>query len=289
MNREKINDQSANKEELLIDVERVLASKNPALLKYIPGFMVAFFKRLINQDGINKLIINNKNLRGVEFGEGVLRELGATYSTIGLEDISMDGRYLFVANHPLGGMDGIAFLCAVGQRFPDIKFPVNDILLNIRNLDNIFLPINKHGIRAGVHSKSAADLLNDAFASDAQVLFFPAGLVSRKQKGGIIKDLEWKKYFIKKAILYKRDIIPVHIDGKNTNFFYNLARWRKHLRIKSNIEMLLLPSEMFKQKGQNLTLRFGQPIAWQEFANEKDALRAAEKVKEIVYGLPKKS
>lgn len=288
MNRDKI-DLSAHKEELLIDVERVIASKNPALLKYIPGFVVGFFKRLINQDEINKVIINNKDLKGVEFGEAVLKEFGATYSTIGLDNIPTEGRYIFAANHPLGGMDGIAFLCAVGQRFPSIKFPVNDILLNIKNLDNIFLPINKHGVRGGVHSRSAADLLNDAFASDGQVLFFPAGLVSRKQKGGIIKDLEWKKYFIKKAVQYRRDIVPVHIDGRNTELFYNLARWRKRLKIKSNFEMLLLPSEMFKQKGQNLTLRFGQPISWQEFANEKDATHSAEKVKEIVYGLPKKS
>ncbi len=276
-------DKLKEESKLLIDVEKVIASKNPALLRYIPRFIISFLKRLIHQDDVNRIIIQNTHLKGIDFGEAILKDFGATYKVIALDKLDANGRYLFASNHPLGGMDGIALICAVGQRFKNIKFPVNDLLLNIKGLNNIFLPINKHG----AHSKAAAAVLEETFASEAQILFFPAGLVSRKQKGGVIKDLEWKKKFVQKAIQHKRDIVPVHIDGQNTNTFYNLAKWRKRLKIKANLEMLWLPDEMFKQKGKNLTLRFGEPIPWQSLEEQKDASVAAEKIKEIVYGLSK--
>lgn len=74
-----------------------------------------------------------------------------------------------------------------------------------------------------------------------QILIFPAGLVSRIQPDGAIEDLVWQKSFIRKAIEYKRDIIPVHFSGLNRRRFYRLAKWRKKLGLKVNIEQATLP------------------------------------------------
>lgn len=270
-------------EELLIDIEQVFANKNPALLKIIPGFVIRYLKRITHQDGVNRIILQNNHIKGLPFAQAILDDFGVKFNTVGLENIPEDGRYLFASNHPLGGMDGIAFLTATGQRFPHIKFPVNDILMNIKGLNTIFLPVNKHG----GHSRDAARVLEDTYQSEAQILFFPAGLVSRKQQGGIIKDLEWKRNFIKKAIQHQRDVVPVHISGHNTPFFYNLAKWRKRLGIKANIEMLYLADEMFKQNGQILTIRYGQPVSWQTLKDENNPAKSAEKIKEMVYALAK--
>lgn len=270
------------KSELLIDVEKVFADKNPQLLKMIPFFIIRYLKRITHQDQINGIIANNSDKKGFEFSKAVLEDFGVNYNTIGLENIPNSGRLLFASNHPLGGMDGIALITALGNRFSNIKFPVNDILMNIKGLDNIFIPINKHG----GHSKEAARTMEDAYESDAQILMFPAGMVSRKKKG-IIADLEWKKNFIKKAIQHQRDIIPVHITGRNSDFFYNLANWRKRLGIKANIEMLYLADEMYKQKGQNITIQFGKPISWESIKNEGTFSEWAQKIKGMVYDLPK--
>jgi putative hemolysin len=53
----------------------------------------------------------------------------------------------------------------------------------------LFVPVNKHGR----NSAESVRVIDKFYESDDLVLIFPAGLVSRKQKGGIIKDLEWKK------------------------------------------------------------------------------------------------
>lgn len=268
--------------DLLIDIERVFANKNPKLLKFIPSFVISYLKRITHQDEINTIIAENSDKNGIAFSRAVLKDFGVLYNTIGLDKVPENKRLLFASNHPLGGMDGIALIAAVGDKFTNLKFPVNDILMNIKGLDNIFIPINKHGS----HPRDAARLMDDAYQSDAQMLMFPAGLVSRKRKG-IIADLEWKKNFIKKAIQHQRDIIPVNISGHNSNFFYNFANWRKRLGIKANIEMLYLADEMFRQKGENITIRFGNPIAWESLKQTKDHSELAQKIKEMAYNLPK--
>ncbi|MGQ1890890.1 1-acyl-sn-glycerol-3-phosphate acyltransferase [Thermophagus sp. OGC60D27] len=270
-------------EKKFIDVEQVFASKNPSLLKIIPKFIINYLKRIVHQNEINDFLSEKGHLKGVEFARSILDDLfGAGYTAVGLDNLPDEGRFLFASNHPLGGLDGIALIAAVSEKFPEIKFPVNDILLNLKPLDNIFVPINKHG----GHSKSAVKLIEEAYLSDAQVLMFPAGLVSRKQKG-IIRDLEWKNNFVRKAVKHQRDIVPVHITGRNSNFFYRLANLRKFLGIKANIEMLYLPDEMFKQFNQKLTIRFGTPISWQLIKESGNPETWAQKIKDKCYELAK--
>ena len=99
-------------------------------------------------------------------------------------------------------------------------------------------------------------------------------------------DLDWKKTFVTKAKEYQRDIIPVHIDGRNSNFFYNLARVRKFLKIKVNIEMAFLVDEMFKQRNKTLTITFGRPIPYQVFDHRFTDAQWAEKLRTFSYQLP---
>ena len=265
---------------LQIDVEKVLASKNPSLAKTIPTFLINYLKRIIHQDEINDLLRMNSHLRDTEFVDATLKFFKTLYRVYGREHIPSSGRYIFVSNHPLGGLDGLVFINELSKHYQDIKFPVNDILLNLKNLSGLFLPVNKHGAQA----KDSIKNLEEAYASDCQILYFPAGLCSRK-KNGIIKDLGWHKSFITKAVQHKRDIVPAYFSGKNSNFFYNLANIRKFLGIKANIEMLYLPDEMFRQKGENISLAFGKCIPWQTFDKTKSPSEWAEWVKSIVYEL----
>ena len=98
-------------------------------------------------------------------------------------------------------------------------------------------------------------------------------------------DLDWKKTFITKSKEYHRDIIPTHIDGHNTRFFYNLARLRKRLKIKVNIEMAFLADEFFKQRNKTLTIVFGKPIPYQTFDNRHTDAEWAEMLRCFSYNL----
>lgn len=268
------------KENLKIDVEKVLYSKNPALAKSIPRFITGYLKRIVHQDDLNEFLEKWGHLKDSSLVESFLMHFGIKYNVIGAENIPEEGRYIFVSNHPLGGLDGLVFIHELSKRFSQIKFPVNDILTNIENLSGIFLPVNKHGALA----KEAALAIEQAYSSDCQILYFPAGLCSRKKRG-VIKDLQWHKSFINKSIQHKRDIVPAFFSGRNSNFFYNLANVRKFIGLKANIEMLYLPDEMFRHRGKEISLVFGKPIPWETFDKTRSAPEWAEWVKSISYEL----
>ncbi|HEX2919825.1 MAG TPA: 1-acyl-sn-glycerol-3-phosphate acyltransferase [Bacteroidales bacterium] len=263
-----------------IDVEKVLKSKNPSLAKVIPKFLINYLKRIVHQGEINSFLIRYGHLRDAELISKFLEYFSIKYKVEGIENIPPSGRFIFASNHPLGGLDGIIFIDSLSKIFNDIKFPVNDILTYIENLSGIFLPVNKHGSQ----DREAAMKIEDAYASGSQILYFPAGLCSRKKKG-VISDLPWHKSFIVKAVQHKRDIIPAYFSGRNSDFFYNLANIRKRLGIGSNIEMLYLPDEMFKNKDQEITLVFGKPVCWETFDKTKTPVAWAEMMKSEVYKL----
>ncbi len=247
----------------------------------MPGFALRYIKRIVREKDINETMANVGDRMGFEFLEGVLVETLNTNIVIeGLEKIPKEGGCIIASNHPLGGLDGMALMHAVGKVRPDIKFLVNDILLNIENLQQFFIPVNK----VGENPRAATRMIEETYAQDIAILVFPAGLVSRKLPEGV-QDLEWKKSFVAKAIKYRKDIIPTHIDGRNSNWFYNLSNWRRKLGIKANVEMFYLADEMFRQRNQTITIRFGSKIPYQSLDRSKTHQEWATGIREKVYAL----
>ena len=271
---------STNSAKQRIDVESILFSKNPSLARIIPGFVVNYLKKIVHQDDLNAFLEESGHLRDADLIEAGLRYFDIKFSVTGSENIPASGRYIFVSNHPLGGLDGLVFISELSKHFREIKFPVNDILTNIKNLSGIFLPVNKHGTQA----RDVARQIEEAYASDCQILYFPAGLCSRKKRG-VIKDLQWQKSFITKSVQHRRDIVPAFFSGRNSDFFYNLANFRKLTGLKANIEMLYLADEMFRQKGKEIDLVFGKAIPWETFDRTRSSLEWAEWVKSKTYAL----
>jgi len=266
--------------EKFIDIKEIIKKKNPALAKMMPGFVVSFLRKLVHEDEVNRIIYDYRDRYGLDFVRSILEDMKVSYSMEGMEQIPVDRRYIFASNHPLGGFDGLVLMDAIGTKFSKIHFIVNDLLLNIKNFAPIFVPVNKHGRQTAEYARK----IDETYSSDAQMLYFPAGLCSRKIKGKIT-DLKWNKNFIQKAVQYRRDIVPVYFEGRNSNFFYNLANLRKKMRIKANLEMTFLVNEFFKQKGQHLLLKFGTPVAYNFFEKSKDFDKCTEIIRERVYSM----
>lgn len=278
-------DNIENNSPALLDLDKILLDKAPKIYKRTPRFILNYLKRKVHLNELNEILTIYKDKKGVDFMESVVGYFDLNLQTNGLEKISTDNRYIFVSNHPLGGLDGICLSAIIGKQFDKkIKYLVNDLLYFIKNLQPIFIPINKHGKQ----NKNKTQAINNAFQSDDQIITFPAGLCSRKTKGKIY-DLEWKKSFIQKAIESKRDIVPIYFDAKNSNFFYRFANIRKSLGFKFNLEMILLPDEMFKNKHKTFTVNFGKPISWTTFDNSKTSQEWANYIKDECYSLSNKN
>lgn len=256
-----------------IDIAKVLTAKGVKPRRWL----VRFLNRLLHVDEINEALALNDGKEGAECAQGIMDYLNVKVELKNAERIPKEGNPIIVANHPLGGPDGLALIAAVGRVRNDIQFPVNDFLMYVKGLQPVFVPVDKvHG------NRNTAAGINEAFAGNNILLYFPAGLCSRRIKGKIV-DLEWKSTVVKKAIQHHRDIIPVHIEARNRRRFYTIANWRKRLGIKFNFEMALLPGEMFAQHGKTFTMTVGEPIPWQTFDDGTPAIEWARRLHDIVY------
>ena len=243
---------------LSVDIEKVIRGKSQKLADRLPRFVLNYIKKTIHQDEINRLLLENREYTGVEFASHILKDLDVSYRVhFSGKRPAPDGRYIFVSNHPLGGLDGMILISYIGSSFGDVKFIVNDLLMFIRPLAPVFVPVNKYGRMRHDNTR----MFQETFDSDSQILYFPAGLCSRLIKGKVT-DLDWKKTFVTKAIESRRDIIPMFFSGENSRRFYRLANLRKKLGIKVNIETFLLPDEMFRKKGSAFDLYIGEPIPY---------------------------
>ncbi|MDR0896164.1 MAG: 1-acyl-sn-glycerol-3-phosphate acyltransferase [Prevotellaceae bacterium] len=266
----------------LLDIDKILRDKAPRYYKYIPRFVISYLKKIIHQEELNPFLQESKEKVGVDFLRASLDFLDAKLLVKGEENLPRGGLYIFVSNHPLGGQDGVALGYILGTVYQGkVKYLVNDLLMHLHGLAPLFIPINKTGKQA----KDFPKLVEAGFTSDNQLIMFPAGICSRRRKG-IIRDLEWKKTFIVKSVQFHRDVIPIHFEGRNSNFFYNLANVCKFFGIKFNIAMLYLVDEMFRNRHKTFTITIGKPIPWQTFDKSKTPAQWAACVKEEVYKLP---
>lgn len=265
---------------LQVDLDKVIADKNPRLARLLPRFLKRYLKRIIHQDEINHVLRSFSHQTPVEFIRSTLSYMEISYRAVGLEQLSDQGRYLFVSNHPFGGMDGMMLCDELDKRFGSGRIIVNDILMNLKPLAPLFVPVNKHGRQNSDYLR----FFREALASDDQIATFPAGLCSRRIDGKVC-DTKWKSSFVKNAIESQRDIVPVFFEGRLSNFFYNLSSLRKRLGIKANIEMIYLPDEMFSQHGRHFDIHFGAPVPWQELAAAGSASQNAQRIREMVYAM----
>jgi putative hemolysin len=266
-----------------IDVKRLIQSKNPRLAKWLPGFVINYLKKILHQDEINEFLRVHKNVYNADFCKEVTDYFNITIDVENIEHIPKDGPVILAMNHPLGGMDAMALVTALKGHREDLKFIVNDLLMNLHNLRDLFVGVNKHG----KNELSTRQQIMELFESSEAVCIFPAGLVSRKSNG-LVRDLDWKKTFVTYSKKYDQPVIPIFINGELSNFFYRLANFRKFIGIKANIEMLYLANELFKQRNKTMKFVVGEPI-WPKDVDQNMSERdLAQYYKSKVYELATK-
>lgn len=270
--------------EKTIDIDEILKDKMGAKAKWLPGFLVSWLKRIVHQDEVNAFLWENRDKTGTEWLEACVEYLKMTLVVVGKENLPAkdDGRlYTFVSNHPLGGEDGVALGAIIGRHYDGrFRYLVNDLLMNLPGLAPLCIPINK----TGKQSRHFPAMVKAGFESDSHMLMYPAGICSRKQSDGSIRDIPWSKTFITKSVECHRDVVPIHFSGQNSKFFYRLANFSDRF-LPFNLAMLYLVDEMYKNVGKTFEVRIGKPIPWQTFDKSKTPLEWAKYVQDKVYEL----
>jgi len=262
-----------------VDLNQVIASKSPKLERRMPYFLKRYLQRILHVDQINKFLEENHDKQGMAFTHAVMDFIQLKVEVTGMEHFRGNTAPVFAANHPLGGLDGIALLDLAATHYGAVKTAANDFLMALDTMQEFFIPVNKLG-----SNREYQYIIREAYESDVPIVIFPAGICSRKLPIGIF-DVEWQKSFIKLARSNGRPIVPLRISGRNSHFFYNLAKLRRFLHIKFNIEMLYLVDELFKQQNCSLQVIVGPPIPSEQFDSRCDDWTWARKLRQYVYYL----
>lgn len=266
--------------EFAIDLDKIIASK--AKGRKFPKFLVNWLKRFLHVDFLNEYL--TRGYVGVDFCAGAVEYLDVTLDVRGFDKFDTSGatKYTFVSNHPLGGIDGVALGGIVGRAFGGrIRYLVNDILMNLKGLAPICVGVNVMGKD---QNRDLASRIDEAFASEDQMIMFPGKLCSRKIDGRI-QDLPWGKAFIRKSVMTGRTVVPVHFIAENSPRFYRVANLCKKLGLKFNFAMLLLPDEMYKARHGTFKVVFGDPIPPETFDSSRSPYEWAQWVRAKVYEL----
>lgn len=261
-----------------LNLAKLLKSSDSKSLRRLPWFVVKILEKIICQDQMNYVINKYIDSVGVSFQPQVIKEFNITLNVTGVENLPSDSRCFFVANHPFGVIDGLILTYYVGQKYGDLRAIGNDAFLNVPPLRPLIAAVNVYGRT----SKEYISALEQVYNSDIAITHFPAGEVSRVFNGRV-QDAPWQKSFITKAVLSKRDIVPFYFDGGNSRLFYSIYKLRNKLGISANLELMLLPREMFKKRNKTVSLVIGKPIPWESFNSSATHYEWAQKVREHVY------
>jgi putative hemolysin len=263
-----------------INIREVVADKNKKVAERLPGFVYNWLERILHLDELNNFLKVSGHIKGLGFADEIISYLNIKFNIEGIENLPKEGRYIFVSNHPLGGLDGVLLLKLLNENAGTTRVLINDFIMAITPLEKWFVPVNK----VGGQGRSAIKKIEELYNSKDNALIFPAGLCSRKIDGGII-DLTWQKHFIQKSVQHKLDVVPIYFKGRNSNRFYNIARLRKFFKISFNIEMMYLVDELYKHKNKTFSVHFGKPITHTTFDKKKKPIEWAQYVKDEVYKL----
>ncbi len=269
---------SKDRTDYLLDLNKVLG---PKLSEKLPGFAKRFIARRLHVKQINDCVMHAEHFAGVGFFDEALNYLDITYRVRGEENIDLSKKYIYVCNHPLGGPEALIIGSIFRRIYGDgFIVPSNQILYNLKPLQEFFVPVSVGG-RQG---RDISDKVASMFDSGRQVLVFPAGLCAKTIKG-VVTEMPWKKMFVTQARKYQRDVIPIHISGHNSKWYFFLSWLSRTLKLKFNLGMIYLVDELFKQKGNEFVITFGKPIEYDRFDKTKTDLQWADEVKNIVKNL----
>ena len=242
----------------------------------VPRALLCPLERLLHIDEINDIINSGRGLAPQPFLQYVLRRFDVSCAVHYMTRLATD-RYIFVANHPFGALDGMFLVDMLLQRWRDVGVVVNDMLSHIAPLSELWIPVNKFG-----RQHSAQQYHDSLCSATKQILTFPAGLCSR-WRDGRVEDLAWQARFVKDAERYDRRVVPIYVAGELSQRFYNIYRLRRVLHISANVELLLLVDELFRQRGSRVPIVVGRPIDVQQM--EGSAVERCEAIRRQVYGL----
>ena len=239
---------------------------NPFKLPLRSRKLANFLERLLGLTTLSKCYDSaSKNVGTKQFLLGVLKYLDVRLKAIDaqnvLQNLPAEGPLLIVANHPLGGLEGVTITQLLLERRPDTKVLTNNLLTRIPELQSTFIGVDVLSKNAARENAKGIRKASQHLKTGGALLIFPAGKVaSVNVRRRAVEDHQWNRFAGNLLRRSGASCLPIHVDGYNSRLFYLMALIHPKLRT------LLLPRELANKGGRELKLIIGEMIKPQEIA-----------------------
>lgn len=222
-------------------------------------WLITSLKYFLGIEKLNKAYNENYSYKGLDFVDSAIDKLNIKYSISGdlKNTIPPVGPFIIIANHPLGGIEGLLLLKLICELRPDFKLQGNYLVQHIEAIRDFILPVNP--FENFKFSHSSYEGLKGAYQhlkAGKSLGMFPAGEVSSYQlKEFKITDRQWQKSSIRFIRNAGVPVIPIYFHGYNSALFYLLGQIHPLLRTAK------LPSEIFNKGKQTIKIQIRKTIA----------------------------
>ena len=238
-------------------IHQLIKERNPWLLKenLLSRTIFNLLKKYLRYEETIFVGDHIQSMNGEEAFNWIGSEYTSNSSIEGLENIPKDENFLIVSNHPMGAADAIALYYKIYPVRNDLFFFANELFVYLLGAFNDLLAPVVWNNEKETHSASKITLerLSVFFGDGRPGILFPSGRLSKLTFFGLW-DRPWEKTPITLAKKYNFPLIPVHVEGRNSWFFYFASCVNKQLRDVSQL------NELFNKRDKNISIKIGKPV-----------------------------
>ena len=224
---------------------------------------------------------------GAPFAKGILDDIGVDFRIGNAERLRdlPEGPFIVVANHIYGHIDGICLLDLFGQRRPETKVLVNEMLTWIPGLAPNFIAVNP---TLNARQTASATSINGVKSALLQIreggplCMFPSGAVAdlKPKEHWTLSERDWQDAAIRLIQKARVPVIPVRFFDRNSRFYYALGL------IDYRVRFVRLFHEMFNKRGSHPRLGIGEIISVEKQEKHTDLQDFKDYLRHSVYDMP---
>jgi len=172
-----------------------------------------------------------------------------------IELVPKNGPIILAGNHPTGLTDGIVMFEVMKDRRPDYTLYANiDMIKLSKGFEDIIIPVDWNDDNKNIgKSKEILKRTKETLNEGKCLLVFPSSRLS-KRKGFKLFERPWLNTVVKLSKKYNAPIVPFHMDGHNSLFYYFLDIFNEELK---NISLF---KELVNKEAFKYTITFGHQI-----------------------------
>lgn len=214
-------------------------------------------ERILSVDKLNTVYAEIVR-RGGNFACEALNALGVSMDVPQGDParIPREGPAIVVANHPYGGIEGIALLAFLLSIRPDVRLLANSILHRIPQLREHLIFVDPFGTSQSPQANVRGLKQAMQWVERGGLLaVFPAGEVSHMNLSTLhVADAEWSPTIARIVRRSGAPVVPVHFEGRNRALFQLAGLIHPRLRT------MMLPRELLNKRGSSLRVRVGAVV-----------------------------